>query len=378
MFVDEARVRIVAGSGGDGCVSFRREKFVPKGGPDGGDGGNGGDVVLLVDPGLRTLLHLRHATLFKAGHGGPGRGKQRTGKRGEDCVLRLPPGTIVRDAATGAWIGDLIADGQRMTVARGGAGGKGNEHFKSSTRRAPRIATDGKEGESRELQIELRLLADIGLVGLPNAGKSTLLARLSNARPRIGDYPFTTLEPNLGIVPIGEDFSFVMADIPGLVEGAHEGRGLGIRFLKHIERTRLLLFMIDCMSAEPGADFAVLHNEIAKFSPTLAQRPRLVAFSKADLRPPGWRPTKVAGEKTLAFSAHTGRGLTELLRRLRHRLEELAVTEQPETKAPVTESVAEKPFADRIDAQEDLGVRPWPRQRYAAPVERNGEPRAEG
>jgi GTP-binding protein len=378
MFVDEARVRVVAGSGGDGCISFRREKFVPKGGPDGGDGGDGGDVILQVDPGLRTLLHLRHAKLFKAGHGRPGQGKERTGRRGADCSLRLPPGTIVRDAASGAWIADLTAPGENLVVAHGGKGGKGNTRFKSSTRRAPRIATDGKEGESRELAIELRLLADIGLVGLPNVGKSTLLARLSNARPRIGDYPFTTLAPNLGIVAIGEDYSFVMADIPGLVEGAHKGRGLGIRFLKHVERTRVLLFMIDSMSEDPEADLTVLHNEIAKFSPALARRPRLVGFSKADLRPTRWRPPKVARQTALAFSAHTGRGVAGLLRRLRGLLEELGDGDQLDERASTAERAADRPFADRIDRQEDLGAYPWPRRAHAAPADTNGETAADG
>ncbi|MDM7915181.1 MAG: GTPase ObgE, partial [Candidatus Eisenbacteria bacterium] len=270
MFVDEARIRVLAGRGGDGCVSFRREKFVPRGGPDGGDGGKGGDVLLLVDPDLRTLLHLRHQTSFAAERGADGGRKQCFGRNGADVLIRVPAGTIVKDAKTGAWIADLVEPGASIAVARGGKGGKGNVHFKSARRRTPRIATPGEEGTERELILELRLPADVGLVGLPNVGKSTLLARVSNARPRIGDYPFTTLQPNLGIVAVGESFSFVMADIPGLVAGAHEGRGLGIRFLKHIERTRLLLFLIDALSRDRERDLRMLRAELHSFSPELA------------------------------------------------------------------------------------------------------------
>jgi GTP-binding protein len=377
MLVDETRVRAVGGRGGNGCVSFRREKFVPKGGPDGGDGGDGGNVILQVEAGLRTLLHLRHTSLIKGGHGHPGRGKQQTGARGADCVTGVPPGTIVRDASSGAWIADLVEIDQRVVVARGGKGGKGNEHFKSSTNRAPRLATDGAMGELRELALELRLLADVGLVGLPNVGKSTLLARVSNARPRIADYPFTTLEPNLGIVAVGETFSFVMADIPGLVEGAHKGRGLGTRFLRHIERTRLLLFLIESVSKDPEADLAVLRGEVAAFSPALAQRPHLLALSKVDLWPVERQAARVAGEEAIRFSAHTGQGVEDLLFRLREGLLGLGPEEPLRTVPSDGGGLSEHPFAHRVDANEDLGSTPWPRQWFAGPVRREGEgPRA--
>ncbi len=352
-------------------MSFRREKFVPRGGPDGGDGGAGGDVILIVDPDLRTLLHLRHQTVFEAERGRDGGGAQCSGRGGSDCLIRLPVGTTVRDAGTGAWVADLVVPGDCFRVARGGKGGKGNVHFKSSTRRAPRIATPGDEGEARDLVIELRLLADVGLVGLPNVGKSTLLARVSNARPRIGDFPFTTLQPNLGIVAVGEFFSFVMADIPGLVEGAHQGRGLGTRFLKHIERTRVLLFLIDSLSGAPEEDLRVLQHEIASFSPALANRPALIAASRADLRGAGWEPGQIAGEPPVAFSAHTGYGVASLLRRLRDLLEASPIPPEATVEEPAivaAERGAARPFADRVDRGEDLGERPWPAQWFVGTV----------
>jgi GTPase len=377
MFVDEARIRVVAGRGGNGCVSFRREKFVPRGGPDGGDGGDGGDVVLLVDPDLRTLLHLRHQTLFEAERGEAGQGKQCSGKGGSDCLIRLPIGTIVRDARTGEWIADLTVPGSAFCVAKGGEGGKGNTRFKSSTRRAPRIATPGGEGESRQLALELKLFADVGLVGLPNVGKSTLLARVSNARPKIGDYEFTTLQPNLGIVAVGSTFSFVMADIPGLVEGAHEGRGLGIRFLKHIERTRILLFLIDRLSNTPEEDLEVLRREIQSFSPSLARRPHLVATSRADLGGEGVLPSFGEGGPPLSFSAHTGEGVDGLLESLRGLL--LAEPVVPVEAAPELEGEESLlPFGERVDRGEDLGPMPWPRRWYVGRAEEPGERVADG
>ena len=377
MFIDEARLRVAAGRGGDGCISFRREKFVPKGGPDGGDGGRGGDVVLVVGEGLRTLLHLRHRRAFRAGQGRPGEGGQRTGRGGADCDIPVPPGTIVKDAATGAWIGDLVEPDSRLVVARGGRGGKGNEHFKSPTRRSPRFATKGAEGESRELLFELRLLADVGIVGLPNVGKSTLLARVSNARPRIGDYPFTTLEPNLGIVAVGDRFALVLADIPGLVEGAHEGRGLGIGFLKHLGRTRLLLFLLDALSPDPEADLRMLENEISRFQPGFSRRPRLVAFSRCDLRPPGWEPPAIVGEVPLRFSSHTGLGVDALLWALKEKFEQAGdpSAEPAGGEDPAVEALARReiPFAFRIDRGLDLGPTPWPQKAFAGPVDRWGE-----
>lgn len=359
-------------------MSFRREKFVPRGGPDGGDGGDGGDVVLVVDPHLRTLLHLRHQTLFQAERGMNGQGKQMFGRDGGDCLIRVPVGTTVRNAATHAWLADLVTPGASLVVARGGRGGKGNVHFKSSTRRAPRIATPGGDGEQLELELELRLLADVGLVGLPNVGKSTLLARVSNARPKIGDFPFTTLEPNLGIVRVGEYFTFVMADIPGLVEGAHQGRGLGTRFLRHIERTRVLLFLLDSLSPDPARDLAVLHSELVSFSPNLASRPAIVAFSRADLRGPAWSPPEVGGLRGRAFSSQSGVGVEDLLWALRQLLEDAPGTGpvleddagaegEPEGPGAAAREVSvvpdalPLPFAARIDAGASLGDRPWPR-----------------
>ncbi len=365
MFVDETRIRVVAGKGGDGCVSFRREKFVPRGGPNGGDGGAGGDVVLVVDPGLRTLSHLRHVGTVAAGRGENGMGKLCSGRGGAGRTIGVPIGTIVRDARTGAWITDLVAIGDSFRIARGGRGGKGNHHFKSSTRRTPRIATPGEEGEQREIRLELRLLADVGLVGLPNVGKSTLLARVSNARPRIGDYPFTTLEPNLGIVEVGPYWSFVMADIPGLVEGAHEGKGLGARFLRHVERTRILLFLLDSLSEHPAEDLATLRGEISSFSASLAARPSLVAFSRHDLRGADWVPPLIEGHAPIVFSAHSGEGLEALLQEIKRILQ--SAVEEPIEPDSLTPSRAKDgtsgpldAFASRVARGDDLGPRPWP------------------
>jgi GTP-binding protein len=253
MLVDSVRITVRAGDGGNGCVSFRREKYVPRGGPDGGDGGRGGNVVLVVDKGLNTLLHLHNRRLVRAERGQHGRGSNKTGAGGEDVRLQVPPGTVVRDASTAEVLGDLVENGQEMVVAKGGRGGRGNTRFASSTNRVPRTAEDGGQGEELELELELKLLADVGLVGLPNAGKSTLLSRLSAARPKIADYPFTTVEPYLGVVsPADDDLrTLVMADIPGLIEGAHEGAGLGIQFLRHVERCPVLLHLVDLASPSP-------------------------------------------------------------------------------------------------------------------------------
>lgn len=316
MFIDEANIAVRAGRGGNGRISFRREKYVPKGGPDGGDGGDGGDVWMVVDPNRHTLLTFRHVREYAGTDGQPGRGKQMHGERGSDCIIAVPAGTIVEDAQTGQMLADLTQPGERVRVAAGGRGGRGNVHFKSSVRRAPRIATDGTEGEERELKLTLKLLADVGLVGLPNVGKSTLLRRLSAATPRVGDYPFTTLRPVLGIVPFGEFDSCVMADLPGLVEGAHVGRGLGHRFLRHIERTRVLLYLIDAGSEQPEKDLAVLEGELGSFSPALLRRPRLVCYSRADLAV-GRELPALGGKTPLRLSGSTGEGVATLLARLR-------------------------------------------------------------
>jgi GTP-binding protein len=288
-FVDEATITVIAGKGGNGSASFRREKFIPFGGPDGGDGGRGGSVFLEGNSGLNTLVDFRHQRKYKAQNGQGGSGRNMTGRSGEDIVIRVPLGTIVTDEETGDHIGDVTADGQQLLVARGGKGGLGNLHFKSSTNRAPRQTVPGAPGEERGLHLELRVLADVGLLGFPNAGKSTLIGTVSAARPKVADYPFTTLYPNLGVVRIDVERSFVIADIPGLIEGAAEGTGLGIQFLKHLQRTRLLLHLVDLAPLSPEEDPATqvrqLEAEMRKFDPTLLHKPRWLVFTKADLLP---------------------------------------------------------------------------------------------
>jgi GTP-binding protein len=286
-FVDEATIKVQAGNGGRGMVSFRREKFIPFGGPDGGDGGHGGSIYFVAAQGLNTLADFRYQRVFKAANGEPGGSADCSGKGGADLEVQVPVGTVIYDTETDETIGDLTHDGERVLVARGGKGGLGNQHFKSSTNRTPRRATPGFPGERRELRLELKLLADVGLLGLPNAGKSTLIAAVSAARPRIADYPFTTLHPNLGVVYVGEHKSFVMADIPGVIEGAAEGAGLGIRFLKHLQRTRLLLHLVDIAPPDPAADpvkdARVIVAELKRFSPELAARERWLVLNKTDL-----------------------------------------------------------------------------------------------
>ncbi|BAN68526.1 Obg family GTPase CgtA [endosymbiont of unidentified scaly snail isolate Monju] len=285
-FVDEATIRVEAGDGGNGCVSFRREKYIPKGGPDGGDGGDGGSVWLVGDSGLNTLVDFRHQRRHRAERGQNGMGRQMTGRKGQDLLIPVPVGTRVIDADTEELVGEVLEHGQRLLVAQGGRHGLGNIHFKSSTNRAPRQATPGTPGERRNLRLELIVLADVGLLGLPNAGKSSLIAAMSAARPRIADYPFTTLYPNLGVVGAGSDRSFVIADIPGVIQGAAEGAGLGIQFLKHLLRTRLLLHLVDIApmdGADPAAQVREIEAELAKYSPELASRERWLVLSKCDL-----------------------------------------------------------------------------------------------
>ena len=285
MFVDQVAIIAQAGDGGDGCRSFRREKYVPLGGPDGGDGGRGGDVVLETDPNLTTLIDLRYQKTYRAEHGNPGKGKQMTGKSGKNLFIRLPPGTLVKDKDSGELLVDLKEAHQQYIVANGGNGGHGNLHFQSSTQRAPRKLEPGWPGGSRNLFLELKLLADVGIMGFPNAGKSTLISKISNARPKIADYPFTTLVPNLGVVRLAEGESFVAADIPGLIEGAHTGKGLGHQFLKHIERTRLLLHLIDFSDLDKDTILSRYHKlqlELKRFSPELAQKPQILVATKAD------------------------------------------------------------------------------------------------
>jgi GTP-binding protein len=286
-FVDEAIIKVAAGDGGNGCVSFRREKYIPKGGPDGGDGGDGGSVFLVGDEGLNTLVDFRHQRAHRAERGQNGMGRQMTGRKGEDMLVRVPVGTRVTDYDTEELIGDVLADGERLLVAQGGHHGLGNIHFKSSTNRAPRQATPGTAGERRQLHLELIVLADVGLLGMPNAGKSSLISKVSAARPKVADYPFTTLYPNLGVVSLGRDRSFVIADIPGVIEGAAEGAGLGIQFLKHLSRTRLLLHLVDIApldaSVAPADEVRNIWAEVQKYGGELAERERWLVLNKKDL-----------------------------------------------------------------------------------------------
>ena len=323
-FVDYATITVRSGRGGAGSVAFRREKFEPKGGPSGGDGGDGGSVILQADDNLYTLLDLRYNRHHFAQSGHSGEGGNRKGKDGEDIVLRIPPGTVVKDTDTDEIIGELNAPGERLIVAKGGRGGKGNSFFKSSTNQAPRHAQPGEPNVERNVTLELRLLADVGLVGFPNAGKSTLVSALSAARPRVADYPFTTLEPALGVVYVEQYQSFVMADIPGIIEGAHEGKGLGLQFLKHIERNAVLLFLIPVTSKNLVGEYETLLGELASYDRTLLEKPRLIALSKIDLLPPDERdllPDVVqedfpAGIEIYPISSVAGFGLE----RLRHRM----------------------------------------------------------
>jgi GTP-binding protein len=321
-FVDQALIRVRAGDGGNGAVAFRREKFVPKGGPSGGDGGDGGSVVLVVDEGLSTLLDFRYKKEYQAPSGQSGSNKDKYGRGGEDLVLRVPPGTEVNDEVTGARLADLRAHGERFVLAKGGHGGRGNIHFATSTDRAPRRSEPGLPGEERAVRLDLKLLADVGLLGFPNVGKSSLIARISAARPKIADYPFTTLVPNLGMVRLSGERSFVVADIPGLIEGAHHGAGLGGRFLRHLERTRVLVHLLDATAGpnrSPLRDFDAINRELALFDPALATRPQLVVLNKIDLpdveRARRRLTTAFARRKIrlLAISAATGEGVAALL-----------------------------------------------------------------
>ena len=319
-FIDEAIIQVIAGKGGDGCASFRREKYVPRGGPDGGDGGRGGSVYLVADANLNTLVDYRHDRIHRARSGENGRGSDCYGKGGDDVVLRVPVGTIVIDTETDEELADLSRPGQKALVARGGKGGLGNLHFKSSTNRAPRQFTLGEPGEMRELRLELKLLADVGLLGLPNAGKSTLIRAVSAARPKVADYPFTTLHPNLGVVKVDLNRSFVLADIPGLIEGAAEGAGLGHQFLRHLMRTRLLLHVVDIAPTDPAADPArdakALAGELKKYDPKLHRKPRWLVINKIDMLPAEQRADAVARLKrslrwrgpAFEISALTGEG----------------------------------------------------------------------
>ena len=318
-FIDEVKVFVRAGNGGNGCISFRREKYVPKGGPDGGNGGHGGNVVIRADRQLNTLLDYKYRRHYEAERGEHGRGKKQDGRWGRDVSLKVPCGTIVRDAISSVVIADLVEHGQEVLVASGGKGGKGNAEFATSTNQAPRIAEPGTAGQEIELILELKLLADVGLVGFPNAGKSTLISVISAAKPKIADYPFTTLTPNLGIVRLGEERSLVVADIPGLLEGAHEGKGLGIQFLRHIERTRVLVVLIESTGDDPKEDFRILLDELKAYDPSLTKKPKIVALTKSDLIDP--KQAKALkqisfgkGVDSFLISAVTNKGIEQLLK----------------------------------------------------------------
>jgi GTP-binding protein len=322
-FLDEAFITVQSGNGGRGCVSFRREKFVPRGGPDGGDGGKGGDVILESSSRRRTLHPFRFKRQFKAKNGAPGQGKKMTGKNGDDLVIEIPPGTIISDAETGELLKDFDRSGEVFIVAKGGRGGQGNYRFKTSTQRAPRFAQPGESGHFLKLRLELKLLADVGLIGLPNAGKSSLISVISSATPKIADYPFTTLTPNLGVVRPGRGDSFIVADIPGLIEGAHKGAGLGTRFLRHIERTRLLVHLIDISTIDPHnplAGYEIVCEELAGYSPQLTQKPQVVVLNKIDLPDTAEAAkllqTALKDREVMLISAATRKGVEQLISKL--------------------------------------------------------------
>ena len=341
MLFDEAKIHVKAGNGGNGIIAFRREKHVPRGGPAGGDGGGGGDVILEVDAQFNTLVHFQKQVHFKAGRGAHGKGKNQTGARGEDAIVPVPPGTVVRDGATDNLLADLTEPNQRLVVARGGQGGRGNARFTSSTRQAPRLAERGTAGEERWLRLELKLLADVGLIGMPNAGKSTLLAAVSAAQPKIADYPFTTLQPNLGVVTVDHEYDFVLADLPGLIEGAHAGAGLGHQFLRHVERTRLLVHMLDGAAADPLSHFDQINQELVLFNPALADRPQIVVLNKMDLpeardRWPEVEAAVQARELTAyAVSAATGEGVHTLMAQVGQMLSNLPRPEPAAEEIPI-------------------------------------------
>jgi len=322
VFVDEVEIHAIAGNGGNGCMAFRREKFVPRGGPAGGDGGDGGSVYLQADESLTTLQHLSGKHHWRAGRGGHGEGKNRHGRNGRDKVVRVPPGTIVHDADTSMMLKDLAVPGERICVARGGKGGFGNTHFKTATNQAPRICEPGEPGQQRRLRLELKLIADVGLVGMPNAGKSTLLSHLSRARPKIANYPFTTLHPYLGIVEMAHLRRFVMADLPGLIEGAHGGAGLGITFLKHIERTRIILHLLDVCPMndhDPATAYHAIRRELGEYSKTLTDKPEIVVANKMDLTGADEQLDNLReelGVDVSGISAVTGQGLEPLCERI--------------------------------------------------------------
>jgi GTP-binding protein len=358
MFFDEAKINVKSGSGGDGCIAFRREKFVPFGGPSGGNGGQGGDVYLVADRNLNTLVHFKKRVHFKAGSGGRGSGKNQQGKAGEDRFIPVPTGTMIYDAGSGALLADLVEDGQQVLVAQGGRGGRGNAAFASPTNQAPRLAEHGEPAQELWLRLELKLIADVGVIGVPNAGKSTLLSVVSAARPKIADYPFTTLQPNLGVVLLDDLQSFVMADVPGLIEGASEGAGLGHQFLRHVERTRLLLHLLDGAATDPLEDYEAINRELVQFSPRLAGKPQVVVLNKMDLPDAqAWWPLvqeamRERGVEGHAISAVSGQGVQTLMQRAFALLQTLPEVDlAPE--APAVFRPAEKEDAFTVEREAD-------------------------
>ena len=334
-FFDEAFISVQSGDGGRGCVSFRREKFIPRGGPDGGDGGKGGDVILKSTSRRRTLYQFRFKREFKAKNGGHGQGRQKTGKKGENLIIEIPPGTLIKDAETNDLLKDFTQPDEAFVIAKGGRGGQGNHRFKTSTHRAPRFAQPGEPGQFLKLKLELKLIADVGLIGLPNAGKSTLISAISSATPKVADYPFTTLTPNLGVVQTGWGKPFVVADIPGLIEGAHNGAGLGIRFLRHIERTHILVHLVDASAIDlqnPLAGYETINAELAGYSPQLAEKPQILVLNKMDL--PGTDQTAkilqtmLKDREVLLISAVTRKGVKQLISKIIERLDQFHNDEQ--------------------------------------------------
>ena len=373
MFIDKAEILVQSGKGGDGMVHFHREKYVPRGGPDGGDGGRGGDVILEVRPTLNSLVTFRFTTRFVAGDGKGGGTNNKSGKSADNLVVPVPPGTMVYDAITGDLLGDLTETGQLLVVCKGGRGGRGNPHFKSSINQIPRTAENGEPGEEKRLRLELKLIADIGIVGVPNAGKSTLLSVLTNAKPKIAPYPFTTLEPNLGVAKVDDETTVVLADIPGLLEGAAEGVGLGHDFLRHVQRTRVLIHLLDGLSADPLADLSQINSELALFDPGLAKKPQIVALNKID-QPEvleGWpklkRKLKKNGYESMAISALARTNVRELLLKAVKMLAEAPVPEQTEQPMPVYRPV-EDPRAFTISREADGAWRV-----HSASIERSAE-----
>ncbi|PNT93861.1 GTPase ObgE [Clostridium thermosuccinogenes] len=373
MFIDSARIYVEAGNGGNGAVSFHREKYIAAGGPDGGDGGKGGDVIFVADEGVRTLVDFRYKRKYKAESGQNGGSSNCTGRNGSDLIIKVPAGTIIKDEETGRILADLVKPGQKAVIAKGGRGGKGNQHFATSTRQVPNFAKAGDAGESRWIILELKLLADVGLIGYPNVGKSTILSMVTAARPKIANYHFTTLNPNLGVVSLGEGNSFVMADIPGLIEGAHEGVGLGINFLKHVERTKLLLHVIDIAAVEgrdPVQDFEVINGELKEYNPALAEKPQIIALNKSDITGAEENAKRFMeiiggrGYKIFTISAATNKGLDELMRYIYEVLKDLPdviLTEDTDDEIVYT-AKEEKPFEIRKEGDVYIVEGNWVRK----------------